>query len=535
MTQAEPQSRSETAGKTRAQKVGPIARWMLPPLASLSLLLVLQLLIVDARRFLHDSDAGWHIRTGELIWQTHAVPRTDPFSHTMFGREWFAWEWLTDVLLAKLHGWRGLASVVGGAILVLAISYALLFELMKRRQADPILSCILTVFGALLGIAHWLARPHLLSIVLMLVWYAAVESFRRRRTRWIYGLPLLTLLWANLHGAFIITLVVLGLYAVAEALEFAARREWWTPECRRALKTYVIVGVLSALAALGTPYGFRLYGHLWRYLNDKTLLAQIGEYQSPNFHTFDGKLIELLLLLGATAAVNALRQRRFVETGLLLLWGHLTLQSERHVTLAVVFLLPIIAEQLTLLLAELIDTQTQGQGTQAKTWRAVRGWYRSTMAINGQLNGGLVYVLALFFLLWLPGSALADKWLSPRFNSKDFPVGAAEYVAQHPPAGNLFARDQYGGYLIYRLYPQQRVFVDGRNDFYRQGTVLEDMDVISLVRSGWAEMLDRYDVQWMVLKRNEPLAQIAVLGGQWTRVYEDETAEVLTRKPVPRN
>ncbi|MFN8003973.1 MAG: hypothetical protein U0X75_23505, partial [Acidobacteriota bacterium] len=107
MTQAEPQSRSETAGKTRAQKVGPIARWMLPPLASLSLLLVLQLLIVDARRFLHDSDAGWHIRTGELIWQTHAVPRTDPFSHTMFGREWFAWEWLTDVLLAKLHGWRG--------------------------------------------------------------------------------------------------------------------------------------------------------------------------------------------------------------------------------------------------------------------------------------------------------------------------------------------------------------------------------------------------------------------------------------------
>lgn len=528
------QATSQTIGRrTKEKRIGSVARWLLPSIGSLALLLVLQLLLVDARRFLEDSDAGWHIRTGELIIQSGAVPRTDPFSHTMAGREWFAWEWLTDVLLAALHNWRGLAGVVGGAMLVLALSFAALFELMKRRQADPLLACALTVFGAMLTITHWLARPHLLAFLLMILWYAAVESFRRRRTRWIYLLPVLIALWANLHGAFVITFAVLVVYASGEAIEFTARREWWSGDCRRALKTYALIIALSGLASLATPYGHRLPGHLWRYLNDKQLLAQIGEYQSPNFHTFDGKLIEILLVLGALAAANAIRQRRFVETGLFLLWAHLTLQSERHVTLAVVFLIPIIAEQLSKLTAEIIDAATQGNETRARSVRAARSWYRQTMAINAQLNGALVYTAVLVFLLWLPGSRGAEKWLSPRFNARDFPVGAADFIAQQPPPGNMFARDQFGGYLLYRLYPQVKVFVDGRNDFYRQGTVLDDMEVISHARPGWMEMLDKYGVEWMVLKRNEPLAQIAVLSGQWIQSYADQTAEVLLKQSVP--
>jgi hypothetical protein len=525
------QAASQTANcRAQDKKVGVLARWLLPSIGSLALLLTLQLLIIDARRFLQDSDAGWHIRTGELIIKNRHVPRTDPFSHTMFGREWFAWEWLTDVLMAGLHNWRGLAGVVGGAILILATSFAALFELMRRRGADPLLACALTVFGAMLTIAHWLARPHLLSILWMIVWVAAIESFRRHRTRWIYFVPLLVALWANLHGAFVITFVVLAIYAVGEAIEFAARGAWWSNECRRVLKTYALVGALSALASLLTPYGYRLHVHLWSYLNDKQLLAQIGEYQSPNFHTFDGKLIEILLVLGAIAAVNAFRQRRFVESGLFLLWAHLALQSERHITLAVVFLMPIIAEQLTGLLAGVVDAAAQGSETRAKTVRAARGWYRQTMRINAQLNGALVYALLLIFLLWLPGSSGAEKWLAPRFNARDFPVGAADFIAPQQPPGNMFARDQFGGYLIYRLYPQTKVFVDGRNDFYRQGTVLDDMEVISNVRPGWREMLSKYDVQWMVLKRNEPLAQIAVLSGQWLQSYADQTAEVLIKK-----
>jgi len=86
--------------------------------------------------------------------------------------------------------------------------------------------------------------------------------------------------------------------------------------------------------------------------------------------------------------------------------------------------------------------------------------------------------------------------------------------------------------LIYRLYPQFKVFVDGRSDFYRQGSVLDDFDRIATIKPQWSELLDKYDIQWMTLRRDEPLALIALTSGRWQSVYEDSVAQILIRKPV---
>lgn len=516
------------------KKVGLIARWLLPSLGGFSALLVLQLLITNSYRFLLDSDTGWHIRTGQMILQTGAIPRHDPFSHTMAGQQWFAWEWLTDVMMALLHGWRGLAAVVGGSIFVLLASYAALGWMMLRRGADPVVAFVVTIFGAMASIVHWLARPHLLSIAMMIIWLAMVESFRRRRSRWIYGVPFLIALWANLHGAFVVTLVMLAVYAFGEFLEFAVRGQWRSREAANALKTYFLVGALSALAAMLTPHGYKLYGHLWRYLGDKQLLSTIEEFQSPNFHSTDGKLIEILLLLAVVASVNALRQRRFVETGLLLLWAHMTLQSERHVTLAVVILTPAIAEQVSYLIAELFDRAARSGDARSKVLRAARDWYRSTMNINRQLTGAACYLAAFAFVYFAVTGGFADKLLSPKFDERRFPSAAVEFVLANQQirqlSGRMYAQDQWGGYLIYRLYPQFKVFVDGRSDFYRQGTVLEDMDRIELVKPQWQQTLDNRSVDWMLLKPGQPLAQVALDSGKWSSVYEDSVSQILVRQ-----
>ncbi|MFN0087947.1 MAG: hypothetical protein ACKVX9_21315 [Blastocatellia bacterium] len=533
MTETAPRKR-----RPRESRVGGIARWFLPSIASLSLLLVFYLLIANASRFLLDSDTGWHIRTGEMILGQRAIPRRDPFSYTMGGREWFAWEWLADAGMAGLHAWRGLAGIVMAAFLLLLASFAALNELMRRRGADPFIALAVTVLGTVGTIVHWLARPHLLSILLMVAWVAIVEGYRRDRSRWIWGAPLLIVLWANLHGAFVATFVVLGVYLAGDWLERAVRGEAWTAATRKILRTYLLVGALSVLASMATPHGVRLYAHLWRYLTDTRLLASISEFQSPNFHSLDGKLIEIFLLLGAVAAINALRQRRFVETGLLVLWGHMTLQSERHVTMLVVMLAPMIAEQLTRLAAEAGDriasiNIASNYASGAKVFRAVRGWYRDTMAINAQLNGAFVHIAVLLFLFWASGSSMAEKILSPRFDPRRHPVEAVDFVLNQGPrelAGNLFSSDQYGGYLIYRLFPEFKVFVDGRSDFYRQGSVLDDVDKLLLIKPEWAGVLDKYGVQWMVLKRDEPLSLLARATGQWVVAHEDRTAQILMRR-----
>lgn len=516
-------------------RVGTFARWLLPSIGSLCILLIVYLLVFNSWRFLLDSDTGWHIRAGELILQTGSAPRTDPFSHSMSGREWFAWEWLSDVVIALAHDSRGLGGVVGGSILVLLLAYTALYQLMIWRGSDPIIALAMTVFAAVCSIVHWLARPHLLSIAMLIIWYAMVESFRRRRARWICFVPLLIALWANLHGAFVVTFVVLAVYAAGEWLESGIRGDWRSKKVRRVLLLYLIAGALSAFAALMTPYGFKLYGHLWRYLTDKQLLAAIQEFQSPNFHSTDGKLIEILLLLGVIAAVNALRQRRLVESGLLLLWGHMTLQSERHVTLAAVTLCPIIAEQLTLLAKEMTDRLARSSGTRARAMGAVVEWYRATMNINRRLTGAFVYATVLIFVIFLPVSRWADKLLSPHFSPKRFPVAAADFILESGLTGNMFSHDQFGGYLIYRLYPKFKVFVDGRSDFYRQGAVLEEMDQLVLVRPRWSEILDKRGIQFMVLRRGEALASVALMSGQWTNVHDDPFAQVLVRKSSPRD
>jgi hypothetical protein len=518
--------------QSKNRKVGKVARWLLPSIGAYCLLIILFLLVNNSSRLLFDSDTGWHVRAGELILETRAVPQRDPFSHTMAGREWFAWEWLTELIMALTHRYWGLAGVVSGAILILLVSYDALYRMMIRLGSDAIVAFTVTIFAAVAGVVHWLARPHLISIALMVVWYAVVEDFRRNRGRRIYFLPLLIALWANLHGAFVATFPVLTIYAAGEWVEFASRCEWWSEKLRRVLRTYVVVGALSAVAALATPYGLKLYEHLWRYLTDAKLLSTISEFQSPNFHTLDGKLIEILLLLSAIACANAIRRRRFVEAGLLVLWGHMTLQSERHVTLAAVMLAPIIAEQFSALISEGADRAAAGMNKAARAVRAARDWYREVMRIDRQLTGVFASGVVFVFVISMTVSGLADKVAPSHFNPIRFPAAAADFILRTKPEGNMYSSDQFGGYLIYRLHPQFKVFVDGRSDFYRQGSVLDDFDRIATIKPQWSGLLDKYDIRWMTLRRDEPLALIALASGRWQSVYEDSVAQILIRKPV---
>lgn len=529
-----------------AEPPGRIARWILPSIGSFSIVLTAYLLVMNAWRFLLDSDTGWHIRTGEMILGSGVIPRTDPFSHTLPGRPWFAWEWLADVLMAMAHQWRGLAGVVGGALLVLVIAYGLLYQVMARRDSDPLISSAMTLFAAICCIVHWLARPHLFSILFMVVWLALVEGYRRKRSRMIWLVPPLTILWANLHGAFAVTFAVLVIYICGELIEALIEGSWRLESIlplRRVFLTYVGVGLASGAAALVTPFGIGLYRHIWRYLNDQELLSTIQEFQSPDFHQLDGKLIEILIFLGGVAVVIALRRGKVIEAGLFLLWAHLTLQSERHVTLAAVTLAPIVAEQLTFGVAQLVAwyegrdrSSPDDRATGSRRWRRFNGaiidWYRGILRIDRQVTGAAVYFAVLLFIIGLTGSDWADKLLSPRFSPGRFPVAASDYILSQLPAGKGYSHDQFGGYLIYRLYPQYQVFVDGRSDFYRQGTVLQDMEKVSLVKPEWATKLDQYEIQWMLLRRNEPLVLISLMSGRWRTIYddgEDGVAQILVR------
>src|SRR5262249_39728912 len=152
------------------------------------------------------------------------------------------------------------------------------------------------------------------------------------------------------------------------------------------------------LGAAANPYGFGLYAHLWDFFHHQHLLAGNLEFASPDFHRPDGVMVEWLLILGACAAARAASGRRFVEAGLVLLWGHLTLQSQRHVTLAALVILPIVAEQWSQMMAQWIERASQRPGDAGRRWSGLRDWTANMIRTDRLASGALLRVLIFGYL-----------------------------------------------------------------------------------------------------------------------------------------
>ena len=167
---------------------------------------------------LGDGDTGWHIRTGEYI-LARGVPAHDLFSFSRAGQPWYAWEWLSDVIFAQIHCWWGLEGVAVLGALLVCLPAALLFAWMLRRGAGVWVALPLTLAETSAASIHYLARPHLFSLLLLVAGLWLVDEDRRAPTPWLWTLVPMAALWTNLHGGFAAWLGVLGLLVVVSAVQ----------------------------------------------------------------------------------------------------------------------------------------------------------------------------------------------------------------------------------------------------------------------------------------------------------------------------
>src|SRR6516162_9728104 len=189
---------------------------LLPSMEDFAFLLPIMFLfgrMDGVKTLLGDGDTGWHIRTGEWILANHHVPLTDLFSYTKLGQPWIAWEWLSEVVFAWLNARGGLALVLLVSILLLAVTFVLLFRL-ARRKASPAVAFLVLPLAIATSSVHWLARPHLFSMLFLLLFYSVLDEVREGKSR-IFGLVLLpaaTIIWANLHAGFFLGIVLTGCF-----------------------------------------------------------------------------------------------------------------------------------------------------------------------------------------------------------------------------------------------------------------------------------------------------------------------------------
>jgi len=161
-------------------------RWVMPSIGDLLFIMIFLLLLSLGARLLDDGDTGWHIRIGEQIWKTFSIPHQDLYSYTMPDQPWFAWGWLSDVIFAVVHTVLGLNGIVILSALIFSLTFSLLFRFLLKQGTDLILSAILVIIAASASTLHCLARPHIFSLLLTLIWgttWAAIRFSRFAASR----------------------------------------------------------------------------------------------------------------------------------------------------------------------------------------------------------------------------------------------------------------------------------------------------------------------------------------------------------------
>jgi hypothetical protein len=508
-------------------------RAVMPSITDVIFLLLLLALTYGGlqQRLLGDAGTGWHIRDGQQVLASHSFPRQDSFSYTMPGHAWFAWEWLYDLGAGVLYSRMGLNGVVFLSALLIAGIFAGLFHGATARSRYPLIAALLVVLAIFASSIHFLARPHLFTWAFTLVFWEILEDAVPVSSRRLYWLPAIMLLWVNIHGGFLVGLALIGLYflgAVWEAVTGGA------PAQRAAAKTMTgklgITGVLAFVATFINPYGYKLWLHIYDYLGSRFYMNNIQEFLSPNFHGAAEKFFAALLLLSLLGLALNRSRLRPSQLLVMLFSVYFGLYAARNIPIASILLVL----TTTPLLAGSVE---QGSGTEQFAPRARNlflGWKSfaaRTAATELGLRGHLLPLVAVVitFVVCLNGGRLGKRPLmSAHFSGQRFPVAAADFLAAQGIRSQVFNPDYWGGYLIYRLAPGYKVFMDDRHDFYGEPFV-RDYIKVKNIQPGWQDVLEKQRANWVLVPPDWTLANALKELPQWRVIYDDHHAILFAR------
>jgi len=446
---------------------------------------------------LQDSDSFWQIKVGQWILDHHALPYTDFYSFTRPGEPWVSTSWLSQVAFALSYTQWGWAGPVILTALAVALSAAILVDLLDAHLEMP-RSVLFAMLAVVLSLHHILARPHILALPVMIAWVGMLMNAADRRgtPSWAF-LPLMSL-WANLHGGFVLGLALIGPMALVALWGLESDKQV------RLLLRWFLFGVAALAACCVTPYGWRTLLGATNILNLGELLSVISEWSPVNFaafNAFEGALFGLIAL-GLYRGLTLSPPRILLI--LLLTWMALT--HVRSIE-AFAFLVPLV-------LAKPLGERFPLQQADAEDGPSPLARYLTAA-------GALMIVAAS----WTSTSLFMSHH---RFNftMDQTPVAAVDLLEQRG-VKRIFNAYKFGGYLIERDIP---VFVDGRAELYGEKFVMDFFNATEGRKPALLPaLLDANKIDATLLVADSPGPQILDHLKGWKRVYADDIAVIHVR------
>jgi len=463
---------------------------------------------------LADGDVGWHIRTGEYILNQGGVPHHDLYSFSRPGAPWYAWEWLSDVIDALLFRAFGLKGVVLAAGTLIAFFATTMMRRIMRRGVHMFVAMIISLLGVGSASMHFLARPHVFTLVFLSIslWLLETDRDGQAGSQRLWCLVPITLVWTNLHGGFLVLVAILGLTAVGSAAEAWFGDKNFAPAIR-----YGTLTVGCAAVSLVNPYGWGLHQHVVEYLRSDWIRNVVQEFQSPSFRGEGMIHFEFLLFTGLVTAGALVRRRKIVEALWIFFFAYLALSSVRHVPVFIAVTIALIAGEV-------------GSWWNLWTHKASKNSLPGILSAMGADSAAGFRRTSLWPVLVIAALVVINdpiKWPKD-FPKELFPVDIVKTHEAEIVSARLLTTDQWADYLIFRN-PKQKVFLDGRSDFYGQAIGTEYIKVLNGAWN-WRDVMRKYQFNLALVPVDQPIAQLLKQSPDW-RVVEDDGEHILL---VPR-
>ena len=476
-------------------------------------------------------DFWWHLKTGQVIATTGSIPRVDLFSFTAAGKPFIFQNWMAELLYYIVYGAGGFPLLVFFNALMATAAFLFVYHLCLEAT-DKVRIAAFVAFLAAIG-NYSSIRPQTFSFFMFAAYSWVLSGYRFRRRDALWTLPVLMVFWVNLHGAFVLGLGLVAIYIATEScrrLIDPQRRDALTPA---ELRKLIVMLLLCGLVTLINPETYKVYHYVYTVVTDPASQEFVTEWQPPQVNQVLGILLFYgPFFLGLLSFAYSRIKPDLTEIVLFFGFAVFAMMSTRNAAWFGTVAFPILARYLPIIDLQPLIT--------LRRFRATDWFFRlseeslSERPVYSRIN----VVIAVFAV----GVLIAQSpWIRPTLYKvplwdKQTPVGAAAYIHQRGLAGNIFHAQMFGDYLIWRLWPQQRSFIDGRVhlfglDFVKQYQLL-------LYGCRWEDLLSRWNIQYLLLHNRtddeeaRKLIESARTSGLWKQVYEDDVT-VLFEKVTP--
>jgi hypothetical protein len=453
---------------------------------------------------LADPDLWGHILFGKEIFLSGSIPGVDPYSYTAYGHAWINHEWISEVLMWITFNTFGSPGLLIGKMFIGIIVVSIILIICFNRKVSYLSYGIVGVASVFIISPGFMVRPHLVTFLCASLFFMVIYFYIEKRKNILWLLPLIMIFWVNSHGGFIIGAGILPVIFLLEYLNCHLKLKDITH-----LRKFVTWGLLTEAAVLINPYGYNLLIFIYDTI---TLPRSISEWEPVTLFDFSYLRLKIFSICVILAFFFKRHENRYWEIGVILFSLIFAFIHQRHTPIFAIFAAPFLIEKFSMI-----------EHTFNISQKGLSVFSRSTLS------------LFLVFIIGYQLAVTADKHIKTRFNiivnPEVYPVFAVQFLKDNNIKGNLLVPFDWGEYTIWKLYPDNRVSIDGRFDTVYPIDVINDHFNGASREEAWQSLLGKYPTDIVLTTRN-PFSQrmITEPSDGWLYLYSDNMSIIFLKK-----